>query len=103
MKAEVLNELDRTSEAIPFINQVREIHGNMPPMTGTLKEEVTAQIEHERMLEFPLENFRWYDLRRWGKLPQAMKTAEREFFKESEHSFYPIPLTELNTNDQIQK
>lgn len=104
MKAEALNELDRTSEAIPIINEVRKVHGDMPPMTGTTKEEVAAQIEHERMLEFPLENFRWYDLRRWGKLTESLEAVGRRTnFKESEHSFYPIPLTELNTNDQIQK
>lgn len=104
MKAEALNELNRTSEAIPIINDVRNTHGDMPPMTGTTKEEVAAQIEHERIIEFPLENFRWYDMRRWGKLTESLEAVGRGgSFKESEHSFYPIPLTELNTNDQIQK
>ena len=100
MKAEALNELDKTTEAIPLINEVRRIHGDMPAMTGTTKAEVAAQIEHERIIEFPLENWRWYDLRRWGKLEQAMKAAQRPSFTD-EHAFYPIPLTELNANDQI--
>ena len=34
--------------------------------------EVQAQIEHERMIDFPLENLRWYDLRRWGKTAEAL-------------------------------
>lgn len=92
MKAEALNELNRTAEAIPLINQVREIHGDMPPMTGTSKEAVSAQIEHERIIEFPLENFRWYDLRRWGKLGDK-----------APYSFFPVPLSEINTNDKIEK
>ena len=100
MKAEALNELDKTSEAIPLINEVRRIHGDMPAMTGSTKAEVAAQIEHERIIEFPLENWRWYDLRRWGKLEQAMKAAQRPGFTDK-HAFYPIPLTELNANDQI--
>ncbi|NDV59014.1 RagB/SusD family nutrient uptake outer membrane protein [Bacteroides sp. 519] len=104
MKAEALNELGRTSEAIPLINQVRSVHGDMPAMTGTTKEEVKAQIEHERIIEFPLENFRWYDLRRWGKTKEALTAVGRgENFKENEHSFYPVPLSELNANSQIGK
>lgn len=100
MKAEVLNETGRTTEAIPLINQVRKVHGDMPPMNGTTKEEVADQIEHERIIEFPLENFRWYDLRRWGKLAEAMRAAGRDGFK-AEHAFYPVPLTEINSNDLI--
>ena len=62
MKAEALNELGRTSEAIPLVNEVRKRAG-MPAMKGATREAVRAQIEHERMLEFPLENMRFYDLR----------------------------------------
>lgn len=101
MKAEALNELDRTSEAIPLINEVRDIHGDMPPITGATKAEVTAQIEHERIIEFPLENWRWYDLRRWGKLSEAMQAADRTNFDAEKHSFYPVPLTELQANDAL--
>ncbi len=66
MKAEVLNEQGKPTEAIPLINQVRSVHGDMPGMSGTSQEDVRNQIEHERIVEFPLENWRWYDLRRWG-------------------------------------
>lgn len=97
MKAEALNDLGRTSEAIPLINEVRQVHGNMPAMTGTTADEVQAQIEHERMIEFPLENYRWYDLRRWGKTTQALQAAGRTGFDQSK-LFYPTPLTELNSN-----
>lgn len=101
MKAEALNDLGRTSEAIPLIDQVRQVHGNMPAMTGTTKDEVQAQIEHERMIEFPLENLRWYDLRRWGKTAQAMQAAGRTGFDQSK-LFYPIPQTELNSNAALK-
>ncbi len=97
MKAEALNDLGQTNQAIPLINEVRRVHGNMPAMTGTSQDEVQAQIEHERMIEFPLENYRWYDLRRWGKTAQAMQAAGRSGFDQSK-LFYPIPQTELNSN-----
>lgn len=103
MKAEVMNEQGHPDQAIPLINEVRSVHGDMPAMKGTSQEEVRAQIEHERMIEFPLENWRWYDLRRWGKLTSALATAGRAGFDEAKNSFYPVPLTELNSNDQISK
>lgn len=103
MKAEVLNEQGHPEQAIPLINEVRDVHGDMPAMTGTTQEAVRAQIEHERMIEFPLENWRWYDLRRWGKLTSALANAGRAGFDESKNAFYPVPLTELNSNDQISK
>lgn len=102
MKAEVLNEQGHPEQAIPLINEVRSVHGDMPAMKGTTQAEVRAQIEHERMIEFPLENWRWYDLRRWGKLASALASAGRAGFDESK-SFYPIPMTEINSNDQINK
>lgn len=101
MKAEALNELGLTSQAIPLIDEVRRVHGDMPPMTGETQEDVRLQIEHERMIEFPLENFRWYDLRRWGKLAKAMQDAGRSGFSQEKNAFYPIPLTEINTNEKL--
>lgn len=101
MKAEALNELNHPEQAIPLIDEIRRIHGDMPAMTGTSQEDVRAQIEHERLMEFAVENFRWYDLRRWGKLSEAMKTAGRLSFDENENSFYPIPLMEVQANNEI--
>lgn len=103
MKAEVLNQQGHPEQAIPLINEVRSVHGDMPAMKGSSQEEVRAQIEHERMIEFPLENWRWYDLRRWGKLASVLSAAGRAGFDEAKNSFYPIPLTEINSNDQISK
>jgi hypothetical protein len=100
MKAEALNELNKPAEAIPFINQVRS-RADMPDMVGTTQAEVRAQIEHERILEFPLENFRFYDLRRWGKTKQALDAIGRTGFNVEKNSFYPIPQTELNSNNAL--
>ncbi len=102
MKAEVLNELARTSEAIKLINEIRAKHGDMPAMSGESYDNVKSQIEHERILEFPLENWRWYDLRRWGKLKEAMSNSGRPNFDILKHSYYPVPLNELNANNSVK-
>lgn len=100
MKAEALNEAGRTTEAITFINEVRE-RADMPAMSGTSQQEVRSQIEHERMLEFPLENMRFYDLRRWGKTKEALHAAGRTNFDPAKNNFYPVPIQEVNTNNAI--
>ncbi|MFH7010925.1 RagB/SusD family nutrient uptake outer membrane protein [Flavobacterium sp. FlaQc-52] len=97
MKAEALNELQRPAEAIPFINAVRE-RADMPNMTGTTYDAVKTQIEHERIIEFPLENFRFYDLRRWGKTKAALDAVGRTNFDAAKNNFYPVPLTEIQNN-----
>lgn len=97
MKAEALNELQRSGEAIPFINLVRD-RADMPNMVGTSYEAVKAQIEHERIIEFPLENFRFYDLRRWGKTKSALDAVGRTNFDPAKNNFYPVPLTEIQNN-----
>ena len=101
MKAEVLNEQGFPEQAILIINDIRNIHGNMPPMTGTTQQEVRDQIEHERILEFPLESYRWYDLRRWGKTASALQNAGRTGFDETK-LFYPIPKWETDSNPEVK-
>lgn len=98
MKAEVLNKQGHPEQAIPLINEIRAKHGKMPPMKGTTQAEVQAQIEHERIIEFPLESYRWYDLRRWGKLEQALGSRG---FVSGRHNFFPIPLWEVNANSAL--
>ncbi|MCL3779426.1 RagB/SusD family nutrient uptake outer membrane protein [Prolixibacteraceae bacterium JC049] len=99
--AEVLNETGSTGDAIGYINQVRDKHGDMPAMTGTTKEEVKQQIIHERVMEFTLECARFMDLRRWGMLAGRMQATGRNGFDAAKHSYLPIPEDEVKTNPAI--
>lgn len=98
--AEAYNEQNHPELAIPLINKVRA-RADMPPMTGTSQPQVRSQIEHERMIEFPQENWRFYDLRRWGKTKEALHAVGRTNFDPSKHNFYPVPLIEVNANSKI--
>lgn len=100
MKAEALNELGKAAEAITLINAVRK-RADMPEMKGKTQDEVRAQIEHERIIEFPLENLRFYDLRRWGKAKAALDAVGRTGFDPAKHNFYPVPVQELNSNNLV--
>ena len=43
-------------------------------------------------MEFAVENFRFYDLRRWGKLDEALHLAGRKNFSTEKHAFLPVCL-----------
>lgn len=101
MYAEALNETGATAQSIPIINKVREIHGYMPAITATSQADVKAQIIHERTMELTLESVRFFDLRRWGMLDQAMQAAGRTNFNTASHAYLPIPLSEIQSNSQI--
>jgi len=101
MYAEALNETGNTGDAIGYINQVREIHGLMPALTISSQSEVKTQIIHERTMELTLESTRFFDLRRWGMLDQAMQAAGRSGFNSAAHAYLPIPLIEVQSNSAI--
>ncbi len=67
MYAEVLNELGRTGEALPFVQLVRNRAGLTNVLTGYSRETLAELIAKERQVEFCFENQRWYDLKRTGK------------------------------------
>lgn len=99
--AESLNEQGKTPEAVPLINQVRD-RADMPGIPADSNQDfVKKQIEHERILEFALENTRFYDMRRWGKVKEALTAVGRTGFSPDKNNFYPIPLLEIKSNDQI--
>lgn len=103
MKAEIMNEEgvnQNRSEAINLINQVRSVHGKLPAMQGSSYQAVKEQIEHERLVEFALEGYRFYDLRRWGKLEEAMRKAGRTNFT-PDKAWLPIPLMEIQSNNAV--
>jgi tetratricopeptide (TPR) repeat protein len=72
MYGEALNELERTGEAIPFVEQVRFRAGLTEPLSGYGKTALQELIAKERQVEFCFENQRWYDLKRTGNALEVM-------------------------------
>lgn len=72
MYAEALNQQGRTTDAIPYVQQVRNRAGLTGPLSGYDKEGLAALIAKERQVEFCFENQRWYDLKRTGKAIEVM-------------------------------
>jgi starch-binding outer membrane protein, SusD/RagB family len=68
--AEALIGLGRTEEAANYINMIRARAG-MPAFTGN----ITEALRYERQIELAFEDKRFYDIRRWKILEQALKPA----------------------------
>ncbi len=60
--AEAMLELGSKSEGLPYINAIRQRAGLKALESYTLDD-----IEQERRVEFPLENQRWWDMKRWRR------------------------------------
>ena len=110
MYAESLNELGRTGEAIPFVQQVRSRAGLTNPPTGLDKTALQTLIAKERQVEFCFENHRWYDLKRTGKALTVMtahglrEKAMKPFLYPEAYTLTPnkmlapIPVVEVSVN-----
>ncbi|RYY14676.1 MAG: RagB/SusD family nutrient uptake outer membrane protein, partial [Chitinophagaceae bacterium] len=69
--AEALIALGETGTATSYINMVRNRAG-LSNFTG----DITAALRYERKIELVFENHRWYDIRRWKILNQALEDAK---------------------------
>lgn len=109
--AECLNELQRTGEAVSYVNQVRArgFGGTLPAgmqwSGGMSQAEFRTRILDERMRELCFEGWRRMDLIRTGKLVELVK-ARNKWAAQSNtiqafHNRYPIPLTEILQNPDI--
>ncbi len=118
MKAEALNELGRSGEALVPLNAVRkraresylydtDLPGFgavpsdlLPDVTSTDQQTVRDAVRHERRVELGFEFHRFFDLMRYGQ--QAAEAAlSGTGFSYEQHHLFPIPQSELDTNPSI--
>jgi hypothetical protein len=90
MLAEALNENDKTTNAMTYLNQVRNRVG-MPPYTGLTKDDARTKIYDERRFELAMEGHRWFDLVRTGRALNIMASTGMQ----SHHVVFPLPLREV--------
>jgi starch-binding outer membrane protein, SusD/RagB family len=110
--AECLNELGRTQDAYPYIQQVRD-RANLPNLATTRPNMNQVQmrewITRERALEFCFEAIRYVDILRWGWLEddnmiEVLKERDAEFnnFIKGRH-FMAIPPNEVDLNKNLDQ
>lgn len=108
MYAEILNELNRTAEAYPYVDRVRERVGiaklsDVKP--GLSQDDFLEQLKHERVVELAGESVRWNDLTRWEDLDSqegidnvAARDPDFGNFVLGRDKLLPIPQTERDIN-----
>jgi hypothetical protein len=86
--AEALNEQNKPSDAIPYLNQVRARAG-LGATTATTQTDVRAAIIQERRVELAFENKRWLDLVHFGVADQVMKAYGARVKADPQAYYYP--------------
>ncbi|WP_201983462.1 RagB/SusD family nutrient uptake outer membrane protein [Hymenobacter rubidus] len=132
-KAEALIELNRASEALPIINQIRTRAQNSTAMLKQANGAATSNyrigqypasvwtqayarqaLRYERRMEFAMEGFRFFDLVRWGIADSFLNTyftqekTKRQYLQDARFTagrdeYLPIPLTQINLSRGLYK
>ena len=89
MKAEALNELGQTGDAIPLLNQIRNRAG-LANTTYSSQSDIRNAIWRERRVEMAFEHDRFFDLVRTGQAKAAF-TIDGKTFTEGKNELFPIP------------
>ena len=111
--AECLNEQSKATEALPYLNQVRNRAG-LGNTTETNQAALRAIIAHERRVELAFENHRWLDLVRTGQaitvmnaFGAAMKLKHPDYLQARTYNvtdnllIFPIPQNEITLNPAL--
>lgn len=111
MYAECLANLNRISEAVPYVNKVRTRANLVSLSTSINKDDLMLDIEHQRIVEFACEVNRYFDLLRWNGNILGTKTIKEVLqdhqdagaanFVTGTSEYMPIPLSEIQTNPLI--
>ncbi len=89
MKAEALNELGQTADAIVLLNQIRNRAG-LANTTAVSQSDLRTAIWKERRVEMAFEHDRFFDLVRTGQAAAAF-TIHGKTFVTGKHEVFPLP------------
>ncbi|RKD88292.1 RagB/SusD family nutrient uptake outer membrane protein [Mangrovibacterium diazotrophicum] len=104
--AEALAEVNGgpTTEAYAYLNAVRSRAQIADLEAGLSKDDFIDAVLNERMLEFPCEGKRWFDIVRrqlGSEVYSGDDALEQHDFDPSKHYLLPLPQSELNQNDNL--
>lgn len=107
MKAEALNELGRTGEAVEPLYSVRERAGltNKQELENLSQIEMRAKIRQERRIELAFEGHRWFDMIRWDNGQYALDFLHGigKLNAARKHLLLPIPQVERDANPKLKQ
>lgn len=100
LAAEAYNEVGNPGKALEYLNEIRaRARGSnnfiLPAVTTMDQSELRERIYHERRVELAMEQHRWFDLARWGRLDEVMPLVQPNFVA-TKHILLPIPQSEID-------
>ncbi|MBU6340686.1 MAG: RagB/SusD family nutrient uptake outer membrane protein [Bacteroidetes bacterium] len=99
--AEAQNEAGNTTEALKYLNLVRQrANVNMPALNNLSQQQFRQAIYDERKWELAFEGHRYFDLVRWG-IAGAVLRAQGRNFVDGKHELMPIPTNEITLNPKL--
>ncbi|WP_077131684.1 RagB/SusD family nutrient uptake outer membrane protein [Spirosoma montaniterrae] len=120
IQAEALNELGRTAEALPLLNQVRRRAresylndrslsatpavppGLLPNVANVSQSALREAIRHERRVELGFEFHRYFDVMRYGRDYAQAALRDKPQFRYETTRYFPIPQSERDTNKALR-
>lgn len=101
-RAEALNEMGKTNEAIPLLKRIRDRAGLKTAASYT-QEEMRQAIRHERQVEFAFEDVRGWDLIRWGIQKEVLGNIPGSKWQDGKTELWPLPAYVLDENENINE
>ncbi len=89
IKAEAANELNDTTTAKTFLNDIRDRAG-LGPLDANSQESLRQKIWKERHVELAMEDDRFFDLVRQGNAGTVLR-AQGKQFTDGKNELFPIP------------
>ncbi len=102
LAAEAMNENGKTQEALTFLNMIRDrARGSrpdfiLPEITETNRDALRELIWQERRVELAMEQHRWFDLLRQGRVAERMQAVGKDNFTPGKNELLPIPQSEID-------
>jgi hypothetical protein len=102
IRAEALIEANKgLAEATDRINEVRARVGLTPIATGQSQAQLRDLVRYERRIELAQEGTRYWDLRRWKLLKEAMTFAQKNY--QDKYEYAPIPQNQIDLSNNVLK
>lgn len=109
--AELLADEGNVTEAMSYVNKIRERAG-CDPETASSKDEALKYIKRERRIELMGEGIRWFDQIRYGTWKQDICDMFDRYHNpdgmdkanvKDGYYLYPIPLNQINVTPGLYK
>ncbi|MCD7971596.1 MAG: RagB/SusD family nutrient uptake outer membrane protein [Candidatus Azobacteroides sp.] len=106
LQAEAENELGNLAKAKELLNSVRN-RAKLGDTPANDQVSLRLAIENERRLELAFEGYRWFDLKRTGRLYEVMRSCsdvQKNYasnLSSTDKWIWPIPQSELDLNENL--